>query len=430
MDRYSKVNDSLNTTRLDFVRDDSKYLFDGLREISKDKDGVTRGSYSEEESKALNFLIDYAISNGLSVTEDKAKNVVFSLQEHSGSDKYTLIGSHIDSVPQGGNYDGAAGIVAGLVCLAYAQKKGHVFPKAVKVIAIRGEESAWFGSCYVGSRALFGKLDAKELEFKHRHSGESLSECMEKIGIDVSPIRKQTPLVDKNEIEAYLELHIEQGPVLVELDKPLAIVSGIRGNVRHRSIHCIGESGHSGAVPREFRHDSVFAVSSLLVRLDDHWKTLLDHGADLVVTSGIVSTNYQEHAMSRIPGDVTFSFEARSEHEDVLNTVASLLDSESKIVERERKVRFEFDGQVTSKPAILDNKIVSGLKSSAKKLDYGDFVMASGAGHDAAVFANSGVPAGMIFVRNQNGSHNPNEAMNIDDFMQATSVLYTYVMGD
>jgi len=405
-------------------------LFAGLREISLDGKGVTRGSYSQKETEALEFLELYAQNHGLSVNYDGGRNAIFSLPADADAARYVLVGSHIDSVPMGGNYDGAAGIVAGLVCLIKAQREGLRFQRPVKVMALRGEESAWFGRCYLGSRALLGQLEPQALDAPHRETGRPLVEYLEQVGADVERIRAQKPLLDIQGVEAYLELHIEQGPVLVELDKPMAVVSGIRGNFRHRTVHCLGEAGHSGAVPRQYRHDSVFAVASLLMRVDDHWKTILEHGGDLVVTTGIVSTNHDEHAMSRIPGDVEFSFEARSEHQDVLDAVHALLESEAKNIERERLVCFEFDSVVASSAAQMDPAIVDQLKQAAVRCGQEPYVMPSGAGHDAAVFANAGVPTGMIFVRNQNGSHNPDEAMAIEDFHQATAVLYSHLVGE
>jgi len=405
----------------------SSYLFKELRKLSSDGAGVTRGSYSETETNALNFLEQIALKNGLSVTHDEASNYIFSLPKDKNASSYVLVGSHIDSVPQGGNYDGAAGIVAGIICLLRAKSEEIAFCKPVKVIAIRGEESAWFGCCYAGSRALLGKLTAADLNSPHRDTGKPLRHYMTDLGINVSKLENQNPLINLDCVLSYLELHIEQGPVLVKTGRPMAIVSGIRGNSRYRKIDCIGEAGHSGAVPREYRHDAVFAVANLLVRLEDHWKTLLAHSADIVITTGILSTNCVDHAMSRIPGEVSFSFEARSENVDTLETMSSLLKSEAKIVERERNVKFYFGEESISAPALLSSDIVNSLKSAAVKNECEPYVMASGAGHDAAVFSNSGVPSGMIFIRNEHGSHNPDEAMEISDFLIGTSVLFRYL---
>ena len=114
---------------------------------------------------------------------------------------------------------------------------------------------------------------------------------MADVGIPMEKVRESVPLMDLSEIEAYLELHIEQGPLLIGKKLPAAVVSGIRGNFRHRRIRCLGEAGHSGAVPRAYRRDPVLAMSDLLVRLDESWMTILNMGDDLVLTAGMVSTD-------------------------------------------------------------------------------------------------------------------------------------------
>src|SRR5690606_6456148 len=145
---------------------------------------------------------------------------------------------------------------------------------------------------------------------------------------EMEKVRAGRPLIDLNAIEAYLELHIEQGPLLIGKDIPAAVVSGIRGNMRHRSIRCPGEAGHSGAVPRAFRRDPVLAMADLLVRLDESWSTILAKGDDLVLTSGIVATDPAKHAMSRIPDLVSFSLDIRSQSARTLDEMRMLLRAE------------------------------------------------------------------------------------------------------
>src|SRR5690606_18187112 len=128
--------------------------------------------------------------------------------------------------------------------------------------------------------------------------------------------------------EAYLELHIEQGPLLIGKNIPAAIVSGIRGNFRHRNIRCVGEAGHSGAVPRAYRRDPVLAMADLLVRLDESWSTILNMGDDLVLTSGMVGTDPANHAMSRIPDEIGFSLDVRSQSAKTLDDMRRLLEAE------------------------------------------------------------------------------------------------------
>jgi N-carbamoyl-L-amino-acid hydrolase len=288
---------------------------------------------------------------------------------------------------------------------------------------LRGEESAAFGRAYLGSRALFGAVTSADLGALHGATRRSLADAMARVGADVAAIAAGARLVDPASLAAWFELHIEQGPVLIARGRPLAIVTGIRGNLRHRAIECIGEAGHSGAVPRWLRHDAVFATAELLSCLDRHWQALLAHGHDLVITSGIVATDPAEHAIARIPGRIGLSFEARSQSAATLEAVHALLRAECARLEAERGVRFMFDDRIDTAPALMDPQRVERLAAIVAQLGLEVERMPSGAGHDAAVFANHGVPSAMVFVRNANGSHNPLEAMAMDDFMLGVEVL-------
>ena len=180
---------------------------------------------------------------------------------------------------------------------------------------------------------------------------------------------------------------------------------------------------HSGVVPRWLRHDAMFAVSDLIMRLDTHWRELLERGTDLVVTAGIVQTDEAEHSISRIPGRVSFSLEARSKSSDTLEAFYQLVQAEMASISRERGVRFQNDRRLTSDPATMDPGLCDMLLQACRDNGIRHDTLPSGAGHDASLFANAGVPSAMLFVRNQNGSHNPHEAMDIDDFMLGVQVL-------
>ncbi|MEO8857197.1 MAG: Zn-dependent hydrolase [Burkholderiaceae bacterium] len=398
-------------------------LFADVHELTFDGVGVTRESYGPGEMAASEYLRTFAVGEGLVVEADQAANVTFRQAQTAPDAPVVWAGSHIDSVPQGGNFDGLAGVIAGLLCLVARQREGHRAKLPLEVLAFRGEESAWFGKAYIGSGALFGKLSEADLELKQRNTGETMAECMRKAGADVNQIRAQHVLFDKSRVKAYLELHIEQGPVMVARQLPLAVVSGIRGNVRHNHIVCHGDAQHSGVVPRWLRHDAMFAVADLIMRADEHWRMLLERGTDLVVTTGIVTTDPAEHSISRIPGTVSFSLEIRSKSVDTLEGFYQLMRAECKAIERERGVSFEFDRRLLSEPATMDERICSVLSSACKDLGIAFEVIPSGAGHDASLFANAGIPSGMLFVRNQNGSHNPREAMDMEDFMLGVQAM-------
>ncbi|WPH17304.1 hydantoinase/carbamoylase family amidase [Variovorax paradoxus] len=400
-------------------------LFSDVRDLSFDGIGVTRESYGRGESATAEYLREFAKQQGLDVHADRAANLVFRLPGSGASPAVSWTGSHIDSVPQGGNFDGYAGVVAGLLCLLEQKRSGTRYRRPLEVVAFRGEESAWFGKAYMGSGALFGKISTADLDLKQRTTGQTMADCMLACGADIEAIRTQQVLIDKSRVKAYLELHIEQGPVMVARQLPLAVVSGIRGNVRHNRVVCHGDAQHSGVVPRWLRHDAMFAVADLIMRIDEHWRVLLERGTDLVVTTGIVTTDPAEHSVSRIPGHVSFSLEARSKNIDTLEAFYQLMRTECTAIERERGVRFEFDRRLLSDPATMDTSICDVLSKACSAQGTRFEVIPSGAGHDASLFANAGIPSGMLFVRNQNGSHNPHEAMDMGDFMLGMRAMHS-----
>lgn len=401
----------------------AQQLFADIRALTFDGVGVTRASYGEGENACAAYLEKFVRSEGLDVTTDRAGNFIYFDPADTRSTPAIWCGSHLDSVPQGGNYDGLAGVVAGLLVLLAARREGVTLSAPLKVIGFRGEESAWFGKAYMGSGALWGKLTAADLALKRRGDEVTLRDALAACGADMDAISRQEKLFSPADIRAYLELHIEQGPVMVAREIPVGVVSGIRGNVRHNKIECFGDAQHSGVVPRWLRKDAVFAVSDLIVRLDNHWRALLERGTDLVVTCGVVQTNPAEHSISRVPGYAHFSFEVRSKSSDTLEAFYQLVQAEMASIERERGVKFALDRRLTSDPAVTDPLLCELMAKACRTRGIAHERIPSGAGHDAALFANGGVPSGMVFVRNQNGSHNPYEAMELSDFMLGTQVL-------
>ena len=403
-------------------------IFDTLRQTTAARRGVSRESYGAGENAAFDILVEIARRHGLETGTDDAANLLISLPGQARETPYIACGSHMDSVPEGGNFDGAAGVVAGLLALVRARAEDARPRRPVRVIALRAEESAWYGKSCVGSSALFGRLRKADLASVHRDGSRTLGEAMAREGAAVAAIEAGTPLVDPADIAGYIELHIEQGPILVADSLPTAVVTSIRGNLRHRRIRCIGEAGHSGAVPRGLRNDPVMATAALIHALDNHWQEWLERGHDIVVTSGIVETDGRAHSVSRIAGEVAFSFEVRSEDTETLEGFYELMRSECDRIAAERRVMFNFDRRVDAEPAEMDPRWVDKLLAHARALSLPERTISSGAGHDAVLFASAGIPSAMIFIRNHNGSHNPNEAMDIDDFLKGADLLYRALM--
>ncbi len=398
-------------------------LFARLREMSFDGIGISRETYGPSETAAMELVAKEAKVHGLETEWDAARNMIVRLPGQDRRLPAVATGSHLDSVPQGGNYDGAAGVIAGLLALIEAKTQGAP-QRSMEVYALRGEESAWFGGpCYFGSRALFGQIEASDLASRHRDTGTTLAEQMLASGADMTIIEGKQTIRPAEDFHAWFELHIEQGPVLIAKEKPVGIVTGIRGNTRRRHVTCVGEAAHSGAVPRWLRHDAVLAMSELLMRLDEHWRVLLAWGEDLVFTTGIVETDPTEHAVSRVPGKVTFAIEFRSQDKKTIENFSKILVTECEKIGGERGVCFDLGDAVSSAPAKMSGKMVALVEGEAQAAGLDYEIMPSGAGHDTAVFANAGVPATMIFVRNDKGSHNPHEAMDMADFARGTDLL-------
>lgn len=398
-------------------------LFDELRRRTSRDRGITRASYGLGEQIAHDMVRREARKLGLDVTTDAAGNLYMTMKGREAGPAI-FIGSHLDSVPMGGNFDGAVGVLLGLSVLS-GYVGARIRPtRDITVMAIRAEESTWFGASYIGSRAAFGLLSAEELDHVKRSSDQiPLGAAIDAAGGDTAALRAGDVFLDTTKIALFIEPHIEQGPVLVERRLPVGIVTGIRGSFRYREARCVGTYAHSGATPREYRQDAVRAAAALVVELDAAWAQLSREGADLVVTFGQFSTDPAEAAFSKIAGHLSFSLDVRSEEPQTLDRMKTIVSGITAKIEAEHGVRFELGRLTASTPARMDKDLVNALSDLAQKLDIETQTMACGAGHDAAVFAAAGVATGMVFIRNAHGSHNPHEQMEMADFAEAARLI-------
>lgn len=391
--------------------------------------GVTRVSYGPGEAIAHDMLRREALALGLAVDVDAASNLYATLPG-AGRGPPIIVGSHLDSVPMGGNFDGAAGVLLGLSVVSGLRKAGIAPPRDVTVMAIRAEESAWFGASYIGSRAAFGRLPPEELDGVRRSGdGIPLGAAISAAGGDPDALRRGRAHLDPARIGAFVEAHIEQGPVLVGRGLPIGIVTGIRGSFRYRHARCLGAYAHSGATPMASRRDAVQGAASLAVRANALPAAFEAEGADLVVTFGQFSTDPRQAAFSKVAGEVSFSLDVRSASPKTLEDAhARFLDLVAEVA-RTHDVVFDLGERSTSEPAAMDEAVVEALCAAAEAQGLPCLRMPSGAGHDAAVFARMGVPTGMIFLRNENGSHNPDEAMHMEDFGCAARILQDFCLA-
>ncbi len=402
-------------------------LLTGLHDATFDGVGVTREAYGPGEQIGHDMARAAAEAMGLECRVDAAGNMLMTLPGRDRAAPRIVLGSHLDSVPQGGDYDGAAGVFAGLAVLSGLQRGGFRPARYVTVLAIRAEEGgAWFPAGLPGSRAALGRLPAEALQSRRQDSGRTMEDHMREAGFDPDAVARGETLLPPASIAAYLELHIEQGPVLEAEGIPLGIVTGLPGVRRMREGRVSGEYNHSGATPRKYRADAGMALAELAYRLDDYWARLDAMGRRLVVTFCVMGTT-EGAGFTKVPGEARFQLDVRSVEPENLERVTAELDRLVAQIEARRGVQFDLGPRLGGNGAPMAQAVRDGLARAADAVGVAWRAMPSGGGHDAASFANAGVPSGMLFVRNQNGSHNPDEAMRMDDLAAGCSVMLRWV---
>lgn len=404
--------------------DRARRFFAEMRERTTDAPGVSRASYGEGEQIAHDMMRAWAGELGLAVTTDFAGNLYMTLPGRDRAAPSLMMGSHLDSVPHGGNYDGAAGVVSAMTALHRMRRIGMTPAMDVTAMGIRAEELSWFPAPYIGSRAAFGLLPAAVVDTVVRFdTGRPLGEHMRALGFDPDAVRSGRRHLDPARIAAYLEVHIEQGPHLVSIGRRCAVVTGIRGNYRFKHCRVLGEYGHAGAVPRRERRDALLGAVAFAQGLEAMWMRREAAGEDLVCTVGQFHTDAAHHTMTKIPGEVRFTMDIRSYDDAVLERCRhELLDLATRI-SQDRGLAIDLGEHTHARSAVMDPALVGLARRRAAELGIDAPDMASGAGHDCAVFANEDVPCGMLFIRNDRGSHNAHEAMDFDDFAEATRLL-------
>ena len=397
-------------------------LFDTLRRDSLDTPGVTRDPYGPGEQRAHATIERAARDLGLEITRDAAANLYMTWPGRDRAAKRVIVGSHLDSVPHGGNFDGAAGVIAGLAAVEALKRLGRQPACDLTVMAIRAEESVWFEVSYIGSRGALGTLPEGAMEAVRRDTRRPLAAHIAECGGDPDALRAGARHLDPASLRAYLEVHIEQAPSLVEADLPVAICTGIPGNFRFPSARIEGAYDHVG-LPRRFRRDAALAGADFFVALDRLWEEYDARGIPMACTIGRFHTDAEAHGMTIIPGEFRFSLDVRAYDAAVLAELERRADAIIAEIEQRRRVRFDIGARARAAVGPVDPSIAAALAEGAGALGIPVLQLGSPASHDAAAFAACGVPMAMLFVRNQNGSHNPREAMEIEDFLSATTLL-------
>ncbi len=409
-------------------RGDIAALFDRLRADGLDEPGVSRDPYGAGEQRAHATIAAVARGLNLEITADAAANMYMTLPGQDRSAPRVVIGSHLDSVPHGGNFDGAAGVVAGLAAVKALQTLGLQPAQDITVMVIRAEESVWFQVSYIGSRGALGTLPDGALDVCRIDTGRRLADHITDCGGDPEQLARRVAYLDPASIRAYLELHIEQAPSLVEAGRPVAICTGIPGNFRYPHARIEGADDHVG-LPRRFRRDAAMAGAAFAMAMDALWEEFDAKGIPMACTIGRFHTDPTRHGLTIVPGVFSFSLDVRAYDEAILLELEQRVNAIIAGIEQQRGVRFHRGPIARAAVGPADPAIRSALTAAADDLGIATLDIGSPASHDGAAFAACGVPIGMVFVKNRNGSHNPFEAMDINDLLDGTSVLTSWLVN-
>jgi allantoate deiminase len=360
---------------------------------------VSRLGLSADEQQARDLVGGWLAARGAELRRDAAANLY---ARFPGDGEAILVGSHLDSVPEGGRFDGALGVLCAVEAVESLIEAKVKMRRPIEVVAWADEEGARFGVGLFGSTAAFGRL-ARGVGDRRDRDGISISEALRALGEEGDPVAARR---DPKELAAYLELHIEQGPRLETAGLALGIVSDIVG-IYHARVAIRGRADHAGATVMTARADALAAASEIVLAVE----RIARGRPDSVGTVGEIAV--RPGAKNVVPGECVFSLDLRAarDHDglvrDVLDAVTDISDA--------RAVEASVDELARVPVTPLDPKIREVLKRATRSVGVEAPLLVSGAGHDAQNPALSGVPTGMIFVRSTGGSHTPRELASIDD---------------
>ncbi|MFS0637806.1 Zn-dependent hydrolase [Mesobacillus foraminis] len=375
--------------------------------------GTTRLTYSQEDLQARNYIKEKMKECGLAVREDGLGNIFGKLEGTIKDAPSVLVGSHFDSVPNGGSYDGPAGVVAGLeVAALFAERK--LKPKyPLEVIALIEEEGARFGGGLMGSRGMTGLLSEEDFKNLKDQDGIFAEEAMVKIGLDPALPKKRDPKTMK----AFLELHIEQGPILEEKNIPIGVVEAIVG-LTQLDVTVAGQAGHAGTTPMDRRSDALVTAATIISQLPG---LAAEEGEGTVITTGRL--NVFPNGANVIPDKTVFTIDIRSgKEENVLNVI----EKTKELIRSYNKdgIEISIEQPLYIQPKELSKDVRPLLKKKSDELGIPYCSINSGAGHDAMVFSDF-TDVGLIFVPSKDGlSHCPEEWSDSHHLAQAVEILF------
>ncbi|WP_342479664.1 Zn-dependent hydrolase [Paenibacillus sp. FSL F4-0097] len=394
-------------------------LLEELAAFSTAGPGVTRLLYTEEWSRAQIFLQEKMAGLGLEVSVDKVGNVYGRLSGRDPQQKVILTGSHIDTVVNGGKYDGAYGIAAAMIAFQDLQRNFGQPQRTLEVVSFCEEEGSRFPLAYWGSGHVTERYDGSEAETCMDAEGVTLKAAMAQSSFlqDITEEKASKRTGVRNDIGAFVELHIEQGIILEKTDTQIGVVQGIVGQRRY-VVKVSGIANHAGTTPMFMRQDALASAVEMLYVLESSAKTA---GEPLVATSGKLEVN--PNTPNVIPGEVLFTLDIRHSEEDELERFCEKLLAECNEIAVKRGVTLEVTSVLHTVPAPMDMKLSAMLENICRQQGKTYRTMVSGAGHDAQLLAPR-CPTAMIFVPSRAGiSHSPEEYTSPEQLAAGLEVL-------
>ena len=375
--------------------------------------GMWRSPFTDDDRRAKALLGGWMRENGLTVSYDNGGNLTGRLPG-TGNDGTVLTGSHLDTVKSGGRLDGALGILAGLAAAAGLRRERGAPRRSIDVVALCGEEQSRFRLSFIGSQAIVGTLTTEELDSSKDDDGVSIAQAMREAGLDPADLESAR----RDDIACFLELHIEQGPVLDANGLQVGIVTDIVG-VTQKIYTILGEADHGGTTPMTMRRDALRGA----VRMIKEVPTICRRAGDgCVATVPIVDV--KPGGPSSVPAEFSFLLDVRDRSAEVRRRILDEVHARVETVAGEDGLDFEEVVLFDDDPTPMDAGLVDLLDEEAAAAGMTRQRMHSGAGHDAMVFAKA-VPTAMIFVPSKGGkSHTPKEFTALDDIMPGVEVLY------
>lgn len=386
---------------------------DDLAALSESPDHLTRRYLTAEHRQANDLVGGWMRDAGMAVQEDAIGNIIGRYEGSTEGHAAILIGSHLDTVVMAGKFDGMLGVVTGIACVEELNRQGRRLPYAVEVVGFADEEGARFQSTYLGSRAVTGRFDPVLLN-RRDADGVSMAEAMTVFGLNPDRIGEAARRAD--EFLAYLELHIEQGPVLEDLGLPVGVVTSIVGTTR-LAVEVLGEAGHAGTVPMGLRRDALAAAAECVLAVE----SLCSERPDTVGTVGQIHA--EPGATNVIPGGVSFTIDLRAAKNADRKVALQDLVKRLQEIGARRGLAISIETVHEAPGLPCDPEVSDAIGRAIERNGWPLQSLPSGAGHDAAAMAEL-VPAGMIFVRCEGGvSHNPAESITAADAEAGARVL-------